>query len=216
MLITQYDAAQSPDEWRQFLSTHDFGQLIAPGAGRAFPLLNPAHYWFDGTDTLALHLARHNPIWSALEENPQAIFSVISAYVFIPTPWNTDPGTAVEWSAPTSYYAAVQARGRVSILDDLDEIASVLRRQMARMQPEGGYASIEPGDTPFGHMLAGIRAISFHIEDVEAKWKFGGNHTFEHQAMIAEHLAQRAGCFDDEARAHQLRRLARTQSDHEA
>jgi transcriptional regulator len=216
MFITHHDAAQSADEWRQFLGEHDFGQLIAPGAGRAFPLLNPAHYWFDGADTIELHLSRRNPIWSALAERPQALFSVISAYVYIPTPWNADPGTDVEWSAPTSYYAAVQARGQVSILDDPGEIATVLRRQMARMQSEGGYRHIEPGNTPFGRMLPAIRAIRFHIEEVQAKLKFGGNKTFEHQAMIAEHLAQRAGRFDDEAHAHLLRRRAQALSDHEA
>ncbi len=215
MLITHDDAMRSADEWRQFLSEHNFGQLIAPGTGRTFPVLNPVHYWFDGADTIELHLSRRNPIWSALEECPQALFSVISAYVYIPTPWNTDPGTDVEWSAPTSYYAAVQARGRVSILDDPGEIAAVLRRQMAHMQPEGGYRHIEPGDSPFGRMLPAIRAIRFHIEEVQAKWKFGGNKMLEHQAMIAEHLEQRAGRFDDEARAHLFRRRAQALSDHE-
>lgn len=81
MFIPPDDAVQSEDEWRHCLKMHDFGQLVAPGASRAFPLLTPAHYWFDGIETLELHLSRRNPIWSALEERPQALFSVISAYV---------------------------------------------------------------------------------------------------------------------------------------
>lgn len=65
-------------------------------------------------------------------------------------------------------------------------------------------------------MLHAFRAIRLHIEDVQAKLKFGGKKTGEQQAAIAEQLRQRAGLFGDEARAHLLRRRLQTLSDREA
>src|SRR6185312_13139248 len=43
MLIHPWDAS-SGSEWREWLSAHDFGQLIAGGRGRDLPVVTPAHF----------------------------------------------------------------------------------------------------------------------------------------------------------------------------
>jgi transcriptional regulator len=209
VLTTRHDAPLSDEEWRTFLATQDFGQLIAAGCGRDVPVVVPAHYRYDpGANAIEFHLHRDNPVWAALTENPRAVFAVVDAHVYVPTHWNAAPGTAPEWSAPTSYYAAVQAIGTAEIVDDPHALAGLLTRQMRQMQPEGGYAPIEPGPSPFGRMLKGIRGLRLEVADVRAKFKFGGNKGYEHRVAIAERLAERGTSADLRARDYLLRRRA--------
>lgn len=207
MLSASHDAPITDDEWRDFLGERDFGQLIASGRGRNVPVVVPTHYRYDReANVIELHLHRANPVWTALTEAPWAVFAVIDAHVYIPTQWNAGSRTPLEWSVPTSYYAAVQAIGTARIEDDPDALSQLLTRQMQKMQPEGGYAPIRPGPSPFGRMLPGIRGLRLHIADVRARFKFGGNKGYEHQGSIADRLAERATPADLRARAYLLRR----------
>src|SRR6266508_2883873 len=121
------DATISEDEWRGFLASRDFGELIAGGRGRDVPIVVPTHFVYDGERTIRLHLAVPNPVWAALAENPLALVSVYGDYTYIPTQWNANPGTDVAYGVPTSYYAAVQAIVRTRVVDDPDELAGILR-----------------------------------------------------------------------------------------
>lgn len=204
MLIHKHDAALSESEWKAFLADHDFGELIAPGSGRDLPVVVPTHFIFDGDRTVLLHLARPNPVWDALAERPRALLSVFGAYTYIPGHWNQD-----EYGVPTSYHAAVQLACEVEVLDDPVAIASILERQLAHFQPEGGHAPVEPGDNPYGKRLASIRGIRLTVTDVRAKFKFGANRPVEHRRAVAEKLRERGAPLDLEARENVLRRLDR-------
>ena len=205
MLIKKQDAAISEDEWRGFLGSRDFGELIASGRGRDVPVVVPTHFIYDGDRTIRLHLAVPNPVWDALAENPLALVSVFGDYAYIPTQWNANPGAAVEYGVPTSYYAAVQATVRTRTVDDPDELASILTAQLAHFQPEGGHARVEAGNE-YGRQFSGIRGIVGTIEGVRAKFKYGGNKTVEHRLRIADALATRDRGHDQAARGQLLRR----------
>lgn len=205
MLIKKHDAATSEDEWKTFLASRDFGELIASGTGRDVPVVVPTHFIYDGDRTVRLHLAVPNPVWEALAENPLALVSVYGDYAYIPTQWNANPGAAVEYGVPTSYYAAVQAVVRTRVVDDGDELAGILQAQLAHFQPEGGHAPVEQ-DGEYGKQFGAIRGIVAMIEEVRAKFKYGGNKTIEHRLRIAKRLEERAAGHDEAARAHLLRR----------
>ena len=205
MLIKKVDAALSEDEWKTFLASRDFGELIAAGRGRDVPVVVPTHFIYDGDRTIRLHLALPNPVWEALAENPLALVSVYGDYAYIPTQWNANPCAPVEYGIPTSYYAAVQATVRVRMVDDPDGIAEILTAQLAHFQPEGGHAAVEP-DNDYGKLFGAIRGIVGTIEDVRAKFKYGGNRTVEHRLRIADRLAERDAGYDEAARAQLLRR----------
>jgi transcriptional regulator len=202
MLIHKHDAALGEAEWKAFLADHDFGELIAPGAGRDLPVVVPAHFIYDGDRTVLLHLARPNPVWDALAERPRALLSVFGAYTYIPGHWNQD-----EYGVPTSYYAAVQLACDAQVLDDPAEVATILERQLAHFQPEGMHAPVEPGENPYGKRLSSIRGIRLTVTDVRAKFKFGANRPEEHRRVVADKLVERGRPLDLEARAHVLRRL---------
>src|SRR5439155_752614 len=161
--IRRHDEPRGDAEWRAFLADHDFGELIAPGAGRDLPIVVPTHFIYDGDKTVLLHLARPNPVWGALDERPRALLSVFGAYTFIPGHWNQD-----EYGVPTSYYAAVQLACDAEVIDEPARVAAILERQLAHFQPEGRHAPVEPGENRYGKLLGSIRGIRLSITDVRA------------------------------------------------
>lgn len=213
MLIRRHDAGLDDAEWRALLLAHDFGQLIAAGRGRDVPVIVPTHFIFDGERRIRLHLAAPNPVWEAIVENPVVVLAIISAYTYVPTDWNANPGLPVEYGIPTSYYAAAQAICRAAIVDDPEALAAILRAQLAHFQPQGGHAEVTPGDDLYGRNLAHIRGLELDIVDVRAKFKFGGNKSAEHRERIAERLRERASGHDLAAREHLLRRHARAKTE---
>jgi transcriptional regulator len=205
MLIHKHDAALDDAEWHDFLTTHDFGELIVPGAPtRDLPVVVPTHFIYDGDKTVLLHLARINPVWEAIAERPRALLSVFGAYTYIPGHWNQD-----EYGVPTSYYAAVQLACDIEPTEDDAALAKILERQLGHFQPEGKHAPVEPGDNPYGRRLEAIRGLRLTVTGVRAKFKFGSNRTPQHREVVAQKLAERGTPLDMEARTHLLRRLAR-------
>lgn len=206
MLIRRADKPHSDDEWRSFLRTHDFGQFIAPGAGRTLPVVVPTHFVYEGGDHALFHLARPNPVWRALKESPHGMLTVVGAYTYVTAELNTGPEDEPGYGVPTSYYAAVQIGGRAEIVDDPEELAALLNAQMSHFEPRRDGHEVSPANE-YGKLLPAIRGVRFHFDDVRAKFKFGGNRRLEHAQAIADALAARGTDLDSEASAIQRRRL---------
>jgi transcriptional regulator len=201
MLIHPWDSSTGDDEWREFVVSQGFGQLIASGRDRDVPVVVPTQYILEG-DEVILHLARPNPIWKAIEENPTVLLSVAGDWAYVPSAWKAigeeDPLVGI----PTTYYAAAQLVCTASVIDDDDGKIEMLRKQLGAIQPD-----VEAVD-PSVHLrkLPGIRGLRLSIREVTAKFKYGGNVDVEHRLAIAKRMADRDGPGDVAARAHLLRR----------
>ncbi|MCQ4214723.1 FMN-binding negative transcriptional regulator [Streptomyces longispororuber] len=207
MLIHPWDAARDAAEWREWLAAHDFGQLAANGLPGEPPFVQPMHFAYDGErDEVLAHLARPNPIWPALDANPEVLLSVVDDYAFVPGPWQALPGAPAEHGTPTSVYAAVQLRCTAHVVDDPQEKAEILNRQVGHFQPPGLSATAAVGEAPYGRMLPGIRGLRLEVTDVRAKFKYAGHKPEEVQDRIAAGLAERGGPRDAAALAVQRRR----------
>ncbi|QHC22443.1 FMN-binding negative transcriptional regulator [Streptomyces sp. GS7] len=209
MLIHPWDAPTDDAEWQEWLAAHDFGQLAANGLPGEAPLLQPLHFAYDPARREAVtHLARPNPIWSALEDRPTVLLSVVDDYTFVPGPWQANEDQPPEHGVPTSFYAAVQLTCTAHVVDAPEAKARLLQRQMTHFQPEGGSAPVAAGEAPYGRLLSGIRGLRLEVHDVRAKFKYGGKRSESVQHRISERLAERDGPGDASARRHQQRRLA--------
>ncbi|HVT65371.1 MAG TPA: FMN-binding negative transcriptional regulator [Mycobacteriales bacterium] len=201
MLVHPWDATEGDDEWRAFVDAQSFGQLIAAGRDRDVPVVVPTQYVVE-PDEVVLHLARPNPVWHAIEENPTVLLSVAGDWAFIPSAWKAiedeDPAVGI----PTTYYAAVQLRCDATIVDDDEGKLAILRRQLEVFEPEIGHAD------PAVHerKLPGIRGLRLAIREVTGKFKYGGNVDDAHRRAVAERLDARNGPGDRSARAHLERR----------
>ncbi|MEU6518974.1 FMN-binding negative transcriptional regulator [Streptomyces sp. NPDC046978] len=207
MLIHPWDAPQDDGEWQRWLVGRDFGQLAVNGPPGEPPYVQPLHYVYDADrGEVVGHLARPNPLWAALEADPEVLLSVVDDYVFVPGPWQAPPDGPSEHGVPTSFYAAVQLRCTAHVVDDPAEKAELLNRQTRHFQPDGGSARAAAGVAPYGRMLPGIRGLRLEVTGVRAKFKYAGRKPEEIQDRIADGLATRNGPRDRVAREHLLRR----------
>ncbi len=207
MFIAPADATHGEDEWRPFVESHPFGHLVAPGGpARRLPVVVPTQFVLEG-DTVRLHLVRANPVFAALDENPQVLLSVADDWAFIPSSWKVigdeDPALGI----PTTYYGAVQLTGRATVHDERTEpgsVAAILRRQLATFQPDVEVA--DPAESHAARLL-GILGISIAVEEVSAKFKYGGNVDEPHRRAVVERLRRRGAPGDEAAAGHVVRRL---------
>jgi transcriptional regulator len=202
MYIAPADATLGEAEWRPFVDANSFGHLVAAGRGRDVPVVVPTQFVLDG-DTVWLHLVRTNPFFDAVAENPRVLLSVAGDWAFIPSAWKAigdeDPALGI----PTTYYAAVQLVGTATV-HDARTVATVLRRQLAALQPE-----LVAADPQVAHpaQLRAILGITIAVDSVSAKFKYGGNVDAAHRLAVVEHLRRRQGPGDEAAAEHVLRRL---------
>jgi transcriptional regulator len=200
MLVHPWDAPVDPDDWRAFVTAQGFAQLIAAGRNRDVPVVVPTQFVLEG-DTVLLHLARPNPVWPAIEENPTVLLSVAGDWAYVPSAWKAVGDEDPAMGIPTTYYTAAQLTCDATVIDDQDAKVSILRRQLASAEPE--LAAADPSE--HGRKLAGIRGLRLEVREVRAKFKYGGNVDTEHQELVAQRLAERSGP-GDAAAGRQLQR----------
>ncbi|QLJ02818.1 FMN-binding negative transcriptional regulator [Streptomyces sp. NEAU-sy36] len=206
MLVQPWDAGTA-EEGLELARAHGFGQLVAAGRGRDVPVVVPTQFVVehgaDGTEIL-LHLARANPVWAAIEENSLVVLSVAGDWAYVPAAWKAVDDEDPAWGIPTTYYAAAQLTGTARVVVDPEGKAEILRRQIAREETDGGASMVDPAE--HGRRLAGILGLRIRVEQVVAKFKYGGNADAAHRARVAELLARRAGPGDAVARRRLLER----------
>lgn len=205
VLVHPWDAPFDDAEVFGFVRAQGFGHLIAPGR-REIPVVVPTQFIVDDGDAsrpdVLLHLARPNPIWSALDESPTVVLSVAGDWAYVPSAWKAVDGEDPALGIPTTYYAAAQLVCTAEVLDDDDAKLGVLRRQLAAYEPDAAHAD------PSVHVrkLPGIRALRLRVREVTGKFKYGGNVDVAHRRAVAERLDERSGPGDAAARGHLVRR----------
>ena len=198
MLIHPWDRGESAEQWMAFVRAQGFGHFIAAGRGRDVAVAVPTQFALPSADEVVLHLARPNPVWDALAENPAAMLSVAGDWAYIPSAWKAIGDEDPAFGVPTTYYAAVQLVGTVTVVDDDEGKAAILRAQLAVTEPGGD--AVDPLE--HGRRLNSIRGIRLAVTEVRAKFKYGGNVDDEHRAAVAAHLRDRGGPGDAAALTH--------------
>ncbi len=208
MFVAPVDATLDESEWRGFVATHPFGHLVAAGGSdRAFPVVVPTQFVLAGS-TVWLHLVRVNPVFEALAENPRVVLSVADDWAFVPSSWKAIGAEDPSLGIPTTYYGAVQLAGVAQVHDERvtpGSVAEILRRQLATFQPD-----VPVADPTEAHAakLSAILGIEIRVEQVLAKFKYGGNVDEAHRRAVVERLRTRGGPGDGAAAGHVERRLA--------
>ncbi len=202
MYIAPPDVGRGEDEWRSFVAAQGFGHLVAAGRGRDVPVVVPTQFVLDD-ELVYLHLAAPNPVFAALNEQPRVVLSIAGDWAFVPSDWKAigdeDPALGI----PTTYYGAVQLIGSATVDVAPPAVAAVLRRQLAGLQPQVPIADPERVHPT---KLKAIHAITIAIEEVRAKFKYGGNVDRAHRQAVIERLRRRDGPGDRAAADHAARR----------
>lgn len=204
MYIAPVDATLGESEWRPFVEAQGFGHLVAGGRGRDVPIVVPTQFVLVG-DVALLHLVALNPVFEALSENARVLLSVAGDWAFVPSAWKAIADEDPMLGIPTTYYGAVQLTGTATVHDDPAGVAGVLRIQLEHLQPGVPVADPQPAHPA---KLGQIRAITVAVDEVRAKFKYGGNVDAAHRQAVIAHLGRRAGPGDAAAAEHARRRLA--------
>jgi transcriptional regulator len=202
VLIHPWDAGLSEDEWVEFVRAQGFGHLVAAGRDRDVPVVVPTQFAIASPQEVVLHLARPNPIWSALAENPAVVLSVAGDWSYIPAEWKAIGDEDPRLGVPTTYYAAVQLIANATVIDDDEGKAAILRAQLNITEPGSGAAD----PLEHGRRLNSIRGLRLAVRDVRAKFKYGGNVDDAHRAEVVRRLTARDGPGDAAAVQHLRRR----------
>lgn len=198
MLIRPHDAGTDDQQWRDFVTAQGFGQIAVQGEGDV-PTVVPTQFVLVG-DQVRFHLAKPNPIFAALEATPRAVLTVAGDWAYIPGAWKAIGDEDPTLGIPTTYYAAAQMIGTLTVSDDPEDIASTLRTQLADVEPDGGLQD------PMVHkgQFRVIRSLCLDIDEVRSKFKYGGNADAEHRAAIKQRLESRNGPGDHAAASRVL------------
>ncbi|MEV0968389.1 FMN-binding negative transcriptional regulator [Microtetraspora glauca] len=201
MLIHPWDAADE-DASLDFVRSNEFGHLIAAGRGRDVPVVVPTQFHLTEDRRALLHLARPNPIWTAIDENPMVLLSVAGDWAYIPGAWKILPGEGdPAMGVPTTYYAAVQLVCRARVVTDAEGKAAILRRQIERLD----HDLVDP--VRHERRFPGIRGLELTIEKIDGKFKYGGNADAAHREHISRLLRERNAPGDAAARERLARGL---------
>ncbi|MFZ0667899.1 MAG: FMN-binding negative transcriptional regulator [Acidimicrobiales bacterium] len=207
MYIAPVDNTLSEEEWRPFVVAQGFGHLVASGRNRDLPVVVPTQFVLEG-DEILMHLVARNPMLEAIAENPRVLMSVAGDWAFIPSAWKAIGDEDPLLGIPTTYYAAAQLAGTATISESTEGTAEILRRQLSSIQPDFEVADPEV----HAKRIASIRGVRIAVDEVRAKFKYGGNVDVEHREAVVEHLRERMGPGDSAAAAHTLRRIQALQS----
>ena len=201
MIIHPWDAAEER-EALAFVRNTEFGHLIAAGRDRDVPVVVPTQFLLADDRTVLLHLARPNPIWRAIEENPTVMLSMAGDWAYAPGSWRGPArGGDSAYGIPTTYYAAVQLVGDAQIVKDDAGKTEILRAQIGRQEPDGGL--VDPGE--HARQFPGIQGLRIAIRQVRGKFKYDGHLDVSARNYLADRVTERAGPGDAAACIH-LRR----------
>ncbi|MFG1944391.1 FMN-binding negative transcriptional regulator [Nonomuraea sp. NPDC048826] len=195
MLIHPWDAGTT-EQSLAYLKDNAFGHLIAAGRGRDVPVVVPTQFLLRDERTIWLHLARPNPIWPAIEENPAVLLSVAGPWTYVPGKWRAEGGSDPSLGVPTTYYSSVQVVCHAELVDDADEKLEILRAQLDDQEPGHG----DPARMP--RLLAGLRGLRLSVTEIRGKFKYDGHKDADHRERVAEGLAARRGPGDEAALRH--------------
>jgi transcriptional regulator len=165
------------DVLHALIRSHPLGLLISHGPGGLLANLLPFVLKTGDSErgVLQVHMARANPQWRELDDQPVlVVFRGPDAYVS-PTLYATKKETGKV--VPTWNYAMVQVRGKATVRDQIDWLTPQLNalttaREASRAQPW----SI--ADAPPDYIEAQKKAIvgiEIGIAVIEGKWKVSQN-----------------------------------------
>lgn len=192
------------DQMVKLISEHPLATLIASGLSPLQINHIPMIAAQESADQLVLqcHVARANPLWSALEQVPDVVAVFCGVQSYISPNWyasKAEHGKVV----PTWNYEAVHAHGTATIRDDAQWLRGFLDRitdTHEAYEPKAWRVDDAPEDY-LEKMLGAIVGIEVTVTLLEGKAKLSQNQPTSNLATINQGLAS-ANHPDELVRVH--------------
>jgi len=178
-------AMEEQEELARFLEEMSFGVLGTLGDD-GYPELTPINFVYY-ENSLFFHGSRVGQKMRNLAARPQVTFSVAKEYAIVPSYFSND-----KLACPaTAYFKSVIIKGEAEIVSDLAGKAAALGAFMRKLQPEGGYAPIDPADPDYAPQLKATSIVRIRIHEMTGKFKFGQNLREEPFRKVTDGLERR-------------------------
>ncbi len=177
MYIPEYFRVREHEDALKFMRANPFAILISSTDAGPFATHLPLFvHAAKEKITLRGHVAKANPHWRYLEQQPQCLTIFHGPHAYI-SPSNY---TAHE-SVPTWNYGAVHLYGNARLFSTLEALQGMLHELIHTFEP--GYASRWASlDAAYRErMLRQIVGFEIEVTKMEAKFKLGQNRTREDQ-----------------------------------
>ncbi|RFC64865.1 MULTISPECIES: FMN-binding negative transcriptional regulator [Mesorhizobium] len=185
------------DVLQALVRAHPLGLMISatPSGPVADPLPFLISVGDDGAIRLRAHLARANPHWKILRDNPDSTVLVVfqGSESYITPSWyetKRETGKVV----PTWNYVTVQARGIAQVFEDsswlLNQITELTATHEATRE-----APWQVHDAPAGYIesqMKGIVGLEIEVSELSGKWKVSQNRPVADRSGVAEGLEKAA------------------------
>jgi transcriptional regulator len=145
----------------------------------------------EGKTYLYGHMARANPHWRLIRGQVLVVFS--GAHAYISPTWYEAQEVVPTWN-----YVAVHVYGDFQMIEDQDELLSILRRSVALLEQGRPQSwSVEAAEEYVRKLAKGVVGFRIPIARMEGKWKLSQNHPRERREKVVRALRSQA---DEQAR----------------
>ena len=145
-------------------------------------------------ETIYFHGALEGEKFELIQAAPQAGFTIVKPYSFIPSTWS-----APRYACPaTHFFKSIEIKGVCSRVHDPGEMARGLTALMDKHQPEGGFDPIDPAVPVYAKALDGVGVFRVVTESWTGKVKFGQNEPEKLRRVFVRKLRERGGPMDEE------------------
>jgi hypothetical protein len=185
MIFHDYYSDIPRDEIDRLVDSQELARLITVGDD-AMPHVGLYPFVYDGK-TLGLHLVRSDEQINDLKVRPRCVLEIDEILAVIPSYW-----VSREYGgAATAYHRTVIFECEASVVEDPAAVAAQQQRLLARYQPEGGFRTLDPGDTLYRGAMAQLAAVTLQINRWRAKFKLGQNRPAEARRQVIAELRKR-------------------------
>lgn len=140
--------------------------------------------------TLLSHMAKRNPQWMHFQNNPQAILIINGPHTYITPRWYKSGRDVPTWN-----YAVAHLYGKIELVEGFEEQVKILRdiTDFYESSQKNPWEFELPDDLLDSTALtSAIISFKFHIEKVEAKFKFSQNRPQIDRQGLIDGLAERS------------------------
>ncbi|MCM3289204.1 pyridoxamine 5'-phosphate oxidase family protein [Paenibacillus sp. MER 180] len=179
-------------ETEQFMQEMSFG-ILGTINEDGWPELTPLNFVYHN-GFIYFHGSVSGRKMKNIKVDQRVTFSVAKEYAIIPSYF-----TEAKLACPaTAFFKSVLIKGHAEKVSDLTEKAEALTAFMQKLQPEGGYAPIDPEDPDYTGQIKSTSVVRINVHELSAKYKFGQNMKEEKFEIVTNGLLERDKDLDKE------------------
>ena len=142
--------------------------------------------------SLCFHGSKEGRKMELIAKNPKASFSVVKPLSLIPSYFSNTRSA----SPATQFFISAHVTGLIEIVSNADLKCLMLTALMQKLQPEGGYDTIEATNPIYTKMIEQTGLFRLNPESISLKFKAGQNLTDERKKSLIEKLHERGNTLD--------------------